>query len=170
MQRLYCQIHTFYYIVNFSCFTTLHIKLNAILCICNIDNVQKQFLVFYKIVLVFPSIFLVFSQFFMSTVPSLFLVFHHGPLDSLILEFCPEHNSKSNQATDLKFHRQIDLEGKSSAQEPYLQASYFWSNCSLMIFILEFCLEHNFKTMQVINMKLHMQIDLIEEKCGAQEP
>jgi len=33
-----------------------------------------------------------------------------------------------------------------------------------------FCLEHNFKTMQSINMKLHRQIDLIKEKCSAQEP
>ena len=31
-----------------------------------------------------------------------------------------------------------------------------------------FCPEHNFKTMQGINMKLHRKIDLIEEKCSAQ--
>ena len=34
-----------------------------------------------------------------------------------ILEFCPENNSKSIQATDLKFHRQIDLTEKYSAKE-----------------------------------------------------
>jgi len=35
-----------------------------------------------------------------------------------ILDFCPEHNSKSIQATDLQFYRQIDfIEEKCSAQE-----------------------------------------------------
>jgi len=33
-----------------------------------------------------------------------------------------------------------------------------------------FCPEHNFKTMQGINMKLHRQKDLIKEKRSAQEP
>ena len=33
-----------------------------------------------------------------------------------------------------------------------------------------FCPEHNFKTMQGIYIKLHSQIDLIEEKCSAQKP
>jgi len=39
------------------------------------------------------------------------------PLYIFILELCPEHNSISIQATDLKFHRQIDpIEKKCSAQ------------------------------------------------------
>jgi len=41
------------------------------------------------------------------------------PLFIFIFEICLECYSKSIQATDLKFHRQIDLiEGKCSAQEP----------------------------------------------------
>jgi len=73
------------------------------------------------------------------------------PLPIFILEFCQEDNAKSIQATDLQFHRQIDLiEEKCSAQEPY-----FWSYCSLLIFILEFCPQHNFETMQGIYMKFY---------------
>ena len=63
---------------------------------------------------------------------------------------------------NMKSHRQIDLiEEKCSAQEPACQASYFKSYCSLLIFLLKFCQEHNFKTMQGINIKLHRQIYLI---------
>jgi len=41
---------------------------------------------------------------------SMFNTFYfYCPLFIFILEICPEHNSKSNQTTYLKFQRQIEL-------------------------------------------------------------
>ena len=49
----------------------------------------------------------------------------------------------------MKLHRLIDLiEEKCSAQDKLFQASYFWSFCPLFINILEFCPEHNSKSIQ----------------------
>ena len=93
------------------------------------------------------------------------------PLLFFILNSCPEHNSYTIRAINLKLHRWIDLiEEKCSAQEPLLYISYFWSYCPLLFFILNSCPEHNSYTIRAINLKLHRWIDLIEEKCSAQEP
>jgi len=40
-------------------------------------------------------------------------------------------------------------------------ASYFWSYCPLIIFILELCVKHNSKSIQATDLKFHRQIDLI---------
>ena len=35
---------------------------------------------------------------------------------------------------------------------------------------MNFCLSHNFQSIEASNFKLHTQIDHIKEKCSVQEP
>ena len=92
------------------------------------------------------------------------------PLFIFILIFCPKHNFKTMQSINMKLHRQINLiQVKCSAQEQLLKPSYFWSNCPMFIFILDFCPYLN-SSIQATDLKYHLQIYLIKEKCSAQEP
>ena len=94
----------------------------------------------------------------------------HCPLLIFILQTCPADNCKTVKAINLKLHRWIDLiQEICSAQEPLLCISYFWSYCTLLIFILQACLAYASQTIKAINMKLHRWIDVNEEKCSAQE-
>ena len=137
---------------------------------------------------------------------------------SYILYYCPDHNSKTIRAINVKLNRWKNLsEKKCSAKEQLICASYFWSyyplffilkscpdhnskymrainllvnishleevqckrtvTCSLyfwsyyplLFFILHPCPDHNSYPIRAINWKFHMWINLIEEKCSAQE-
>ena len=93
------------------------------------------------------------------------------PLYIFFWNFCPEHISKSMKARNLKLHTHIELiEEACSAQDPLLYLQYFWSYCPLYIFTLNFCQEHISKSIKARNLKLHTYIELIEEKCSAQQP
>ena len=65
------------------------------------------------------------------------------PLYIFVLEFCPEHISKSMKARNLKLHTHIELiEEAYSAQDPLFCLQYFWRYCPLYIFTLNFCPAH----------------------------
>ena len=84
--------------------------------------------------------------------------------------FCPEHISKSMKARNLKLHTHIELiEQACSAQDPLLCLKYFQSYCPFYIFTLNFWPEHISKSIKARNLKLHTYIELIEEKCIAQQ-
>ena len=72
---------------------------------------------------------------------------------------------------NLKLHTHIELiEEACSAQDPLLCLQYSWSYCPLYIFTLNFCPEHISKSIEARNLKLRTHIELIEEKCSAQQP
>ena len=84
--------------------------------------------------------------------------------------FCPEHISKSVWDINFKLHKWINLIKEAcSVQEPLLYLQYFWSNCPLYIFTLNFCPAHISKSIKARNLKHHTQIELIKEKCGVKE-
>ena len=83
--------------------------------------------------------------------------------------FCPEDISKSMKARNFELHTHIELiEEVCSAEDALLCLQYFWSYCSLYIFTLNFCPEHISKSIKARNLKLYTYIELIEEKCSAQ--
>ena len=88
-----------------------------------------------------------------------------------IFQACPAYNSQTDRAINLKLHRWIYFnEGKCSAQKPLLCISYFLNYCPLLIFILQACPAYNYQTISAVNLKLQRWIDIIEERCSAQEP
>ena len=66
----------------------------------------------------------------------------------------------------LPFIVKAALRGYSS---PSVIVLVFFSYCPLLFFIVNFCPDHNFYTIQAVNFKLYWFVDLSEEMCVAHE-
>jgi len=81
--------------------------------------------------------------------------------------FCPDHNFITMKASLLNFICRYISFRRSTVHKNHNSKLIIWSYSPLFICILEFCPEHNSKSIQATDLKFHRQIDLIEEKCSS---
>ena len=105
------------------------------------------------------------------TVTLLLIFFYYCPLLILsLIFFFLDYNFQTIKAVTSKLYTLMELIiEKCNAQEPQLCYSYSFDHCPLLNFILNFCLDHNFQTIEATNLKLHALIEHSMENSSAQE-